>query len=155
MFYHNNCVNNTYTTQIERQYNQNNNFNSNEKNKENYKNIKDNKTFYVPYHKHKIIKNNTSNKNMLKYFHSNSRNDLKINVKFDSNKNNLKPAPTINNLQNKNISEKCYIKPKIINSIKINKNVTPDLYTNEIKIIQNQNQNNNLGILNKEDIKKD
>lgn len=92
---------------------------------------------------------------MLKYFHSNSRNDLKINAKFNSNKNNLKPAPTINNLQNKNISEKCYIKPKIINSIKINKNVTPDLYTNEIKIIQNQNQNNNLGILNKEDIKKD
>lgn len=91
---------------------------------------------------------------MLKYFHSNSRNDLKINVKFDSNKNNLKPAPTINNLQNKNISLECYIKPKIINSIKINKNVTPDLYTNEIKIIQNQNQNNNLGILNKEDIKK-
>jgi len=31
MFYHNNYDNNTYTTQIERQYNQNNNFNSNEK----------------------------------------------------------------------------------------------------------------------------
>lgn len=53
MFYRNNCVNNTYTTQIERRYNQNNNFNSNEKNKENYKNIKNSKTFCVPYRKHK------------------------------------------------------------------------------------------------------